>query len=87
MTFAAPIADIAFTLKHTAGLNAAMAAGRAGDLTEDVLDAVLAEAGKFAEEVIAPLNAPGDRIGSRFENGSVTTPPGWKEAYRAWAAS
>jgi alkylation response protein AidB-like acyl-CoA dehydrogenase len=86
MTFAAPVADIAFTLKHTAGLSRAIAAGLYGDLTEDVLDAVLAEAGKFATDVLAPLNAPGDRSGATFSDGAVTTPPGWKEAYAAWTA-
>ena len=37
--------------------------------------------------VLAPLNAPGDRFGTPFKDGEVTTPPGWKEAYRAWAAA
>ena len=53
--------------------------------TEDVVDAVLEEAGKFATDVLAPLNAVGDRHGTPFKDGAVTTPPGWKEAYRAWA--
>ena len=57
MTFAAPVADIAFTLKHAAGLTRAIDAGLYGDLTEDVVDAVLEEAGRFATDVIAPLNA------------------------------
>jgi acyl-CoA dehydrogenase len=87
MTFAAPVADIAFTLKHTAGLKHALEAGLHSDLSEDVVDAVLAEAGRFASEVIAPLNAVGDRHGTPFTDGSVATPPGWKEAYTAWAAA
>src|SRR4029077_15899539 len=45
---------------------------------------VLAEAGRFADEVIAPLNTVGDREGARFNDGAVTMPPGWKEAYGAW---
>ena len=48
------------------------------------VDAVLAEAGRFAGEVIAPLNRIGDRYGTPFKDGAVTTPPGWKEAYHAW---
>ena len=48
---------------------------------------MLEEAGKFATEVIAPLNTVGDRQGVAFKDGAVTTPPGWKEAYRAWAAA
>ena len=37
--------------------------------------------------MLAPLNAPGDRHGTPFRDGEVTTPPGWKEAYRDWAAA
>ena len=87
MTYRAPVADIAFALKHGAGLSEALAAGLYGDLGEDVVDAVLAEAGRFATDVIAPLNTVGDRHGTPFKDGAVTTPPGWKEAYRAWAAA
>ena len=45
---------------------------------------MLKEAGRFAGEVIAPLNRVGDKYGTPFKDGAVTTPPGWKEAYRAW---
>jgi len=85
MTYRAPIADIAFTLKHSAGLQRALEDGLYGDLTEDVVDAVLEEAGKFASTVIAPLNAVGDKHGTPLRDGAVTMPPGWKEAYTAWA--
>ena len=86
MTYRAPVADIAFALKHAAGLGPALAEGLYGDLDEDVVEAVLEEAGRFASDVIAPLNPVGDRHGTPFKDGAVTTPPGWKEAYRAWAA-
>ena len=56
MTYRAPVADIAFTLKHTAGFGGALEEGLYGDLTDDLVDAVLEEAGKFATDVIAPLN-------------------------------
>jgi len=85
MTYQAPVSDIAFALKHSAGFSAALGQGLFGDLGEDTLEAVLAEAGKFATDVIAPLNSVGDRTGATFSDGAVTTPPGWKEAYRAWA--
>src|SRR5215475_5997794 len=87
MTYRAPVADIAFTLKHAAGLNRALADGLYGDLTEDLIDAVLEEAGRYASEVIAPLNPVGDRHGTPFKDGRITMPPGWKEAYRGWAAA
>jgi alkylation response protein AidB-like acyl-CoA dehydrogenase len=85
MTFTAPIADIAFALRHSAGLPQAIARGVYGDLTEDVVDAVLEEAGRFADNVVAPLNVVGDKHGAVFKDGAVTMPPGWKEAYTAWA--
>ncbi|MGD9845515.1 MAG: acyl-CoA dehydrogenase, partial [Variibacter sp.] len=85
MTFTAPIADIAFALRHSAGLPQAIARGVYGDLTEDVVDAVLEEAGRFANDVVAPLNVIGDKYGAVFKDGAVTMPPGWKEAYTAWA--
>ncbi len=85
MSYRAPVADIAFTLKHSAGLKGALDEGLYGDLTEDVVDAVLEEAGKFASTVIAPLNTVGDKHGTPLKDGKVTMPPGWKEAYAAWA--
>src|SRR5712691_2544990 len=87
MTYRAPVADIAFTLKHAAGLKTALAEGIYGDLDEETVDSVLAEAGRYASDVIAPLNSVGDKFGTPFKDGKVTTPPGWKDAYTAWAAA
>lgn len=87
MTYRAPVADIAFALKHAAGLKQALADGLYGDLDEETVDSVLAEAGRFASDVIAPLNRVGDTFGTPFKDGVVITPPGWKEAYTSWAAA
>jgi alkylation response protein AidB-like acyl-CoA dehydrogenase len=87
MTYRAPVSDIAFALKHAAGMRSAIADGIYGDLDEETIDSVLEEAGKFAADVIAPLNRVGDKFGTPFKDGSVTTPPGWKEAYTSWAAA
>jgi 3-(methylsulfanyl)propanoyl-CoA dehydrogenase len=87
MSYRAPTADIAFTLKHAAGLSAALSEGLYGDLDEETVDSVLAEAGRFASDVIAPLNNVGDKFGTPFKDGVVTTPPGWKDAYTSWAAA
>jgi len=87
MTYRAPVSDIALALKHGAGFKRALDEGVYGDLAEDVVDAVLEEAGRFATEVISPLNVIGDRQGVTFKGGAITTAPGWKEAYRAWAAA
>ena len=64
MTYRAPVADIAFALKHAAGFGPALAEGLYGHLTDDVVEAVLEEAGKFATDILAPLNAVGDRHGT-----------------------
>jgi 3-(methylsulfanyl)propanoyl-CoA dehydrogenase len=85
MSYRAPVADIAFTLKQGAGLTPTLLQG--GELGADDVDAILLEAGRFASDVIAPLNAPGDRYGTPFKDGAVTMPPGWKQAYRAWATA
>lgn len=82
--YRAPVEDIAFTLKHVAGMKSALDAGTFGDLGEDLVDAVLDEAGRFATEEVAPLYTIGDRQGAVLKGGAVTTPPGWKELYRRW---
>src|SRR5215510_11442364 len=87
MTYRAPVTDIAFTLKHAAGLKAALAEGLYDDLDEETVDSVVAEAGRYATDVIAPLNSIGDKFGTPFKDGRVTTPPGWKQAYTNWAAA
>jgi alkylation response protein AidB-like acyl-CoA dehydrogenase len=51
----------------------------------DIVDPVLEEAGNFASNVLAPLNAVGDRQGAKWSDGNVTTPKGFKEAYRQFA--
>jgi alkylation response protein AidB-like acyl-CoA dehydrogenase len=84
VTYRAPLADIASAFKHAATLPAAIEQGLFGELDLEDIDAIVAEAGRFAGEVIAPLNRIGDTYGTRFNDGSVTTAPGWKEAYRAW---
>jgi alkylation response protein AidB-like acyl-CoA dehydrogenase len=87
MSYRAPVADIVFALKHGAGMGEALASGLYGDLAADDVEAVLSEAGRFASDVIAPLNRVGDEFGTPFKDGRVTMPPGWTEAYRDWAAA
>lgn len=82
--YRAPVSDIAFALKNVAGLGPAIEGGAFGELGEDLVDAVLEEAGRFASDRIAPLNRVGDEVGSTLADARVTTPPGWKETYRAW---
>jgi acyl-CoA dehydrogenase len=80
----APVEEIAHTLKHVAGLKDALSQGMVGDLSEDLADAILEEAGRFASEEVAPLNKVGDAEGAVLKDGAVTMPTGWKALYRQW---
>ncbi|QRM28410.1 acyl-CoA dehydrogenase [Microvirga sp. VF16] len=84
MTYRAPVPDIVFTMRHVAGLDRAVADGVYGDLSADLSRTILEEAGRFANDVIAPLNREGDKCGATLKDGAVTTAPGWKQAYKAW---
>ncbi|MCC6948185.1 MAG: acyl-CoA dehydrogenase [Bradyrhizobiaceae bacterium] len=85
MAYRAPVGETVFFLEHCTSLKELAGHGAHADLSLDLVRQVLDEAGKFANEVIAPLNRVGDREGTPFENGVVTMPKGWKEAYRAFA--
>jgi len=87
LTYRAPVADILFSLKHVAGFAEAFKDGLYGNLDLDTAETVVAEAGKFAQEAIAPLDVIGDREGARYANGVVTMPKGFREVYQSWAAS
>ncbi|MCU0790598.1 MAG: acyl-CoA dehydrogenase [Nitratireductor sp.] len=82
--YRAPVSEIAFALKEVAGLKKAIDGGALPNLSEDLVDAVLEEAGRFATEEIAPLNKVGDSHGTPLKDAVVTTPPGWKQTYKAW---
>ena len=85
--YRAPIRDMQFVLKELAGLEELAKLPGCEEAAPDVVDAVLEEAAKFAEEVLSPLNASGDKEGARFSEGKVTTPKGFKEAYKLFAES
>lgn len=87
VTYSAPTADIAFTMRHVAGLAQGQTDGLYADLDDDTLEAVLDEAARFAAQRLAPLNWTGDRHGTPLKDGRVSTPPGWKDAYQDWAAA
>ncbi len=80
MDFEAPVADILFSLRHVAG------AGSVASWDDDLADSILTHFGTFAQGVIAPLNAVGDRQGARLENGHVRMTDGFHDAYRQLAA-
>src|SRR6201986_454060 len=84
MNYRAPINDMLLALNHGAGLKAAIEAGHYGDFDADITTAVLEEAGKFATDVLTPLNKVGDEHGIKLEANKVTTAPGWPDAYKRW---
>jgi len=84
MTFATPVRDMRFALDQMAGFPALMRSGAYPDLSGDMVDAILAEAAKYCDQIVAPLNASSDRAPSRLDNGVVRTSPGFKEAYRQY---
>jgi alkylation response protein AidB-like acyl-CoA dehydrogenase len=85
MTYRSPVADILFSLKAVADLPELIGSRLQGEVDWDTIASVVAEAGRFATEEIAPLNRSADLNGARFENGAVTAAPGFVDVYRRWA--
>lgn len=84
MSYRAPLRDMQFALRELAGIEG-VAALPGCDETLEVLDSVLEEAAAFAAGVLDPLNRIGDKAGCTWKDGEVTTPPGFKEAYKKFA--
>ena len=85
--YRAPIRDMLFVLNELAELDEIAQMPGCEEASADVVTAVLEEASRFAEEVLSPLNRVGDREGARFQDGQVTMPKGFKEAYKLFAES
>lgn len=79
-----PINDILFSLRSVAKTER-LTPYLEDAVDNDLLEAILGEAGKLAEQVIAPINASGDKEGSRVENGEVIEAKGFKEAFKAYS--
>jgi alkylation response protein AidB-like acyl-CoA dehydrogenase len=82
--YTAPLADMRFTATKLAGFDEVAALPGAEDINIELVDSIFEEAGKFAGEMLGPLNIVGDKQGSRLENGVVRTPEGWADAYKAF---
>ena len=85
MPYRAPVEEFRFLLDHVAGFGAVAETDRFSEATPDLVSAVLSEAGRMCEEVLGPLQRPGDTHPARLENGVVRTSPGFAEGYRAIA--
>src|SRR5262245_35248727 len=85
--YRAPVDDVMFLLQDVFHIERYDNLPGFADASNDIVAAILSEAAKFCEEVLLPLNPVGDREGCRrHDDGSVTTPPGFKEAYQQLVA-
>jgi alkylation response protein AidB-like acyl-CoA dehydrogenase len=82
--YRAPVEDFRFLFNEILELEKQRDLPGFAELSPELLDDILTNAGKFCEQVLQPLNQSGDAEGCHFENGVVTTPKGFKEAYRAY---
>ncbi|PTY38049.1 acyl-CoA dehydrogenase [Saccharospirillum sp. MSK14-1] len=82
--YKAPLRDMQFVLHEVLDSEAHYQSIGAEDASRDMVDAIMGEAAKFCEEVLAPLNQVGDKEGCTWNDGVVTTPTGFKEAYQQW---
>ncbi|MEP4547175.1 MAG: acyl-CoA dehydrogenase [Saccharospirillum sp.] len=76
-----PVEDIRFGLQHLIGRERLKQLAACEALDDELMNAVIDEAARFAEQVLAPLNATGDQQGCRLDQGRVSTPDGWADAY------
>ena len=81
MPYRAPVADIRFILDRIVPLATVTATERFAEATPDLAEAILTEAGRLCETVLAPLNRAGDLEPARLENGVVRSTPGYAEAF------
>jgi alkylation response protein AidB-like acyl-CoA dehydrogenase len=82
--YQAPVTDMRFVIGAVAGIERIRALPPFADVSDDLIDAILNEAARFGSEVLAPLNPAGDRSGATFDDGRVTMPAGFAEAYRGF---
>jgi len=82
MTYIAPTTEQLFVLNHIARIDAMAQHERFAAATPDMVEAIVTGIGDFASEVYAPLNRIGDTDNPKWEDGRVTMPPGFREAYK-----
>ena len=83
--YRAPVQDFLFLMNELFEVEKQRDLPQFGELSPDLLEDILTNAGKFAEEVLQPINQSGDEEGCHFENGVVRTPKGFKEAYKQFS--
>ena len=83
--YTAPLAEMEFTLHQIAGMDTLASLPKFAHAEADLISQILEEAGKFASNVLNPLDQSGDTVGAQIENGVVRTPPGFADAYQQFA--
>lgn len=85
-TYRAPLADMQFLLRDVFDAESLFSSmPDTAEATDDLVNAIVEEAGKIAEGLLSPINQSGDQSGCQFDKGVVTTPAGFKDAYKAYA--
>lgn len=85
MSYVAPVRDIRFVINELADLHGVLALPAFEEASADLVDAVLEENARFVEQVVAPLNRVGDTQAPTLSNGQVSTSPGFRDAFKAFA--
>ena len=83
MPYCAPVGEFRFLYQHIVGMSQVSATERFAEATAETVEAILTEAAKLSETVLAPLQRAGDKHPAKLENGIVRTSPGFAEGYRA----
>lgn len=84
MTYRVPLREIRFALNDLADLTSVCSLPGNEDCSVELVDAILEEASKFAEQVLAPTNQAGDQTGAVWKDGEVASAPGFKEAWQQY---
>ncbi|WP_164659379.1 acyl-CoA dehydrogenase [Tropicibacter sp. Alg240-R139] len=83
MPYRAPVTDYQFLFRHVVAFDQVSGTEKFSEASDDVVDAILTEAGRMCEEVMSPLQVPGDLQPARLENGVVRTSPGYADGWKA----
>ena len=86
--YRAPLRDMKFQIEEVLDFPSHYASFPQGrEATPDIVEAILQSAAQFGEDILAPIDGTGDEIGCKWEDGEVTTPPGFKDAYNEYIAN
>jgi alkylation response protein AidB-like acyl-CoA dehydrogenase len=85
--YRAPLKDLRFVLEQLLDVQQLAQLPRYSEFSSELAGSILEQAARFAEQVLAPINALGDRLGAQFSDGAVRMPPEFRSAYRQFVAA